>query len=328
VIELDFHGKGCFYGSVSFRRILSKIKKSDAILCGVDEHSLVLGLLIGRIKGGRVFAMIEDPPFTTRYERIKGMRGNIEKSFRIRLLRNLLNRCAGLFCFIEKDILTELNLQSVPLYQMMNGASSVALDWVMKNGSSGNSTAGFTVGLVGAISHAQGIGSLLEIVSLARRKNGNICLRLIGPMETSYTETFQRRIKELKLGSCTEITGWLPYPLMLAQLQECSVGVYCNPSTAWYRAAQPLKICEYLALGKPTVSWDYPGARRLLRDGLLGKLVPVGNKESFADALVSLNDPLLYGGYQKAFLTTVKNGWGSQYWFRKVLQIIEKSCTK
>ena len=327
VIEVDFRGKGWPFRSVSLRRILSKAEKPDAILCGVDEHSLGLGLLVSRIMGGRVFAVIEDPPFTARYERIRGMRGSVEKSFRTRLLRRLLDRCAGIFCFIEKEVLEGLCLRKVPLYQMMNGASSAALDWARENGSGGNSTGTFMVGLVGAITHTQGIESLLEIMSLVKQKNGNVSLRLIGPMEPGYTETFQRRIKELKLDSCTEVTGCLPYPRMLEQLQGCSVGVYCNPSSAWYRAAQPLKICEYLALGKPTVTWDYPGARRLLKDGLLGILVPVGNKKLFADALISLSDPLVYGAFRDAILAATENGWGSQYWFGKVLQIIEKACT-
>ena len=327
VIELDIHGKGWLFRSAFLRRILSEVEKPDVILCGVDEYFLGLGLLVSRFLGGRVFSMIEDPPFTTRYETIRGMRGSVEKIFRTRLFRSLLDRCSGLFCFIEKEVLEGLCLRKVPLYQMMNGASSVGLDWARINGSGENSTATFTVGFVGAVTHTQGIESLLEIVSLAKQKNGNVRLRLIGPMEPDYTETFQRKIKELKLDSCTEVTGWLPYPQMLEQLQGCSVGVYCNPSSAWYRAAQPLKICEYLSLGKPTVAWDYPGARRLLKDGLLGILVPVGSKELFANALISLSDPLVYGAFRDAILGATENGWGSQYWFGKVLQIIEKACT-
>jgi glycosyltransferase involved in cell wall biosynthesis len=81
----------------------------------------------------------------------------------------------------------------------------------------------------------------------------------------------------LGLDSGVETTGWLPYERMLDKLQECDICVYCNPPTEWSKAAQPLKVCEYLALRKPTIAWDYPGTRRLLRNGRLGVLIPPGN---------------------------------------------------
>lgn len=89
MIEVNFYGKGWLFRSVSRRRILSQVEKTDSILCGVDEHSFGLGLLLIRI---------------------------VEKSLRTRLLRNLLDLCAGLFFFIEKDVLEELCLRKVPLY--------------------------------------------------------------------------------------------------------------------------------------------------------------------------------------------------------------------
>ena len=326
IIEVDSHGKGWLSRSDFLRKILSEVEKPDAILCGIDEYSLGLGLLVSRIKGGRVFAIIEDPPFTTRYQRIKGMRGSIEKNLRTRLLRNLLDRCTGFFCFIEKEVLREIGLRKVPPYQMMNGASRVAINWAQKNGPGDHSTGTFTVGFVGAVAQRQGMEGLLEIVALAKKEERNLRLRLIGPIEPDYVPAFQRQIRELNLDSCTDVTGWLPYPRMLEQLQGCNVGVYCNPPTNWYRVAQPLKICEYLALGKPTVAWDYAGTRRLLNHGQFGILIPSGNKQAFAEALISLNEPAINDSFRSAILAAVRDGWGSQYWYGKVLQTIEEKC--
>jgi glycosyltransferase involved in cell wall biosynthesis len=304
---------------------LADVEKPDAIICGVDEYSLGLGLLVRRIRGGRVFAIIEDPPFTTRYERIRGRRGRIEKRLRTRLLRSLLEHCAGLFCFIEKDVLEELGLRKAPLYQMMNGASSFALDWANKNSSDGNSTGTFTVGLVGALTPTQGIESLLEIVSLTKQKNENVRLRLIGSVETSYTGTFQRKIKELKLDSCTEVTGWLPYLKMLEKLHQCEVGVYCNPPTEWYRLAQPLKICEYFALAKPTVAWAYPGTSRMLDGGRYGILVESGNKDIFSDALLRLTDFAARKYFSDQINVATKGCLSSEYWYSRVLDLMQSN---
>lgn len=323
VIEVDFRWEEWLLRSVSLRRILSEVEKPDTILCGVDEYSLGLGLRVSRIMGGRVFAMIEDPPFTTRYERIRGVRGRVEENLRKLLLRKLLERCAGVFCFIEKEVLEELHLRKVPLYQMMNGASFSALNWKRENGSGGNSAGAFTVGFVGAVEQTQGMGALLEIAALAKKGERGLRLRLIGPMEPDYAPAFQRQIRELNLDSCTEVTGWLPYPKMLEQLQGCSAGVYCNPSTDWYRAAHPLKICEYLALAKPMVAWDYPGVRRMMADGRLGSLVPPGDNLAFAEALVSLSDPGIRESFAKKIRQAVKENWNNHFWYGKVLQALE-----
>ncbi len=295
--------------------------KPDFIVCGVDEHSLSLAILVGKTAGVPVYAFAEDPPFTNRYSGTPSTGRRIERGLRRKIICTLLERSSGVFCFIEKDALRDFNICRVPVHQMMNGPSTEARTWFEESSHKGQTNGEPLVGLVGALSHDQGLDTLLEIIAGARERVKGLRLRLIGPMDPGYQKVFREQTIRLALDSSTEVTGWLPYPMMLERLQGCSFGLYCNPDTDWYRVAQPLKICEYLALEKPVIAWDYPGARRLLDHGRLGVLVPPGNLSAFIDAVVQMSDPGFRQAIVREIRKALKEHWSSEYWYQQVLKI-------
>jgi glycosyltransferase involved in cell wall biosynthesis len=304
----------------------SGLAKPDFIVCGVDEHSLSLAILVGKTAGVPVYAFAEDPPFTNRYSGTPSIGRRIERGLRRKIICTLLERCSGLFCFVENEALRGFNIRRVPVHQMMNGPSTEARTWFEESSHKGQTNGELLVGLVGALSHDQGLDTLLEIIAGARERVKGLRLRLIGPMDPEYQEVFQEKTIRLALDSATEVTGWLPYPMMLEKLQGCSFGLYCNPDTEWFRVAQPLKICEYLALEKPVIAWDYPGARRLLDHGRLGVLVPPDNLSAFIDAVVHMSDP----GFRRAIVREIrkalKERWSSEYWYQRVLGIVTNAA--
>jgi glycosyltransferase involved in cell wall biosynthesis len=207
----------------------------------------------------------------------------------------------------------------------MNGVSPQALNWVEHHPTKNKLDLECTIGYVGAISKRQGIDDLLEIFAKALQKVPHLQLRLIGPLESNYAQSCQRRLHDLGLSSSVKLTGWLPYDKMLEKLQECDICVCCNPPTEWFRSAQPLKVCEYLALSKPTIAWNCPGVSRLLDGGRLGIMVPAGNKSAFVDALVSLTDPTVRSSFEKAIHEAIQGKWSSDYWYGQVLDVLLKS---
>ena len=325
VIETKTNGWAIPSSFLAVWRIRKGRHRPDAVVCGTDEYSLIVGLLAGKLAHAPVFCVVEDPPFTDRYGQEMAWGRKQERRIRCLVLRTLLKACSGIFCFIEKDVLNGLNLATVPIYQLMNGVSSQAMEWLGRQRREKRGSPQFIIGYVGAINKRQGIGDLLEIFSLARSKTTEVRLRLIGPIDNDYGKCFDDKIHKLGLDTIVEMTGWSPYEKMLEKLNDCDVGVYCNPATEWFRFAQPLKICEYLALGKPVVAWDYPGTRRLLGQGRYGILVPPGNKAAFRDALVSLAGLNGCGAMQDEIHVAVRGHWSSDYWYNQVLSMLANS---
>jgi glycosyltransferase involved in cell wall biosynthesis len=298
----------------------------DWIICGIDEYSLSTGLLVGKFSRVPVFCIVEDPPFTGRYGPNAGFARRIERHVRRETLRACLRHVQGIFCFIEKEILSGLVTSQVPVYQMMNGPSVMALDWIRRRPSGVTDLSSCRIGYVGAINNRQGIDDLLEIFAAARKRVSGLRLRLIGSLEDGYDQRYRERCDELGLGFEIEITGWLPYEEMLEKLNGCDVCVHCNPPSDWFRAAQPLKVCEYLAARKPTVGWDYLGMRRLLDHGRLGILVPEGDKSAFVEALIHLSDPAKRRPIEREIDQATQREWKSDYWYGQVLEIVKNEA--
>jgi phosphatidylinositol alpha-mannosyltransferase len=71
-----------------------------------------------------------------------------------------------------------------------------------------------------------------------------------------------------------------------------SADIYCAPNTGGESFG--IVLVEAMAAGAPVVAGDLDAFRRVLRDGELGRLVPVGDSAALADALIAMleNDVL------------------------------------
>jgi glycosyltransferase involved in cell wall biosynthesis len=96
---------------------------------------------------------------------------------------------------------------------------------------------------------------------------------------------------ELKISEDVYLPGFKSNPY--SYLARCSLFVL---SSRW--EGSPNALTEALALGRPVVSTDCPsGPVEILKDGKYGKLVPIGDTESMANAIAqtlnTANDPEL-----------------------------------
>lgn len=78
-----------------------------------------------------------------------------------------------------------------------------------------------------------------------------------------------------------------------------SADVYCAPNLGGESFG--IVLVEAMAAGTPVVASDLDAFRRVLRDGEVGALVPVGDGDALADALIAvLEDDVLRDGYVAA----------------------------
>jgi glycosyltransferase involved in cell wall biosynthesis len=287
------------------RAIIKTIKmcrtaKLDFIVCCVDDFSLILGWVASLCSGRPYWVVAEDPPFTGRYAQNPGFWRRLEGRLRSWLLRRLIEKSKGLFCFIEQQALDDFLPAVTHVIPLKIGVSDEARDRSFSLRSKLLTRSGpslYTIGYVGAINPEQGILELLEAIRIAHRSVSDVRVLLIGDVDPDWRREFTEAIEKFDLKGRAEVTGWLPYDDMLRRLANCDVCCYVRRSSLWSKSAYPLKICEYLGSARSIISWDYPGCRALLGDGRFGLLVPPGNINALAKALVRFCEPELRNAF-------------------------------
>lgn len=81
---------------------------------------------------------------------------------------------------------------------------------------------------------------------------------------------------------------WVPYESLGAEVAAAAIclGVFGTSGKA--ARVVPNKVWQAMAVGRPVVTGDTPGAREVLRDGVEALLVPPGDPAALGDALVRL----------------------------------------
>jgi len=96
-------------------------------------------------------------------------------------------------------------------------------------------------------------------------------------------------IRALGLQSRIEITGLVPSSDVPRRLARASALILPNTATAISeRYTSPLKLFEYLSIGRPIIASDLPAIREVLTDGQTALLVPPGDARAIAHALTRL----------------------------------------
>jgi glycosyltransferase involved in cell wall biosynthesis len=299
-----------------------RAERPDIIVCSTEDIALALGWIAARCTGRAYWVVAEDPPFTARYDGRLGLRLRIERRLRLWLLRRLLAASRGVFCFIAPDVLDEARTEQMRIIALRTGTSETARAWVSGPCRDRQRLQGpaYTIGYVGAIDAEQGIPALLQAVAAVRPAVPHIRVKLIGPLAEADRDAFDAALALHGLRDAVTVTGWLSYGDMLHALSLCDVGCFLRKESLWARSAFPLKVCEYLALAKPVIAWDYPGCARLLEHGRYGILVPGGEIASLAGALVMLADDNVRSAFE-ARITAASDSLAADNWYSELLRI-------
>ena len=126
----------------------------------------------------------------------------------------------------------------------------------------------------------------MTLLQAVKQVNQTTPLRLIILGEGRQREALEQFIAVAGLQQQVALPGFQANPY--AWIQRADVFVL---SSRW--EGSPNVLTEAAALGVPVVATDCPsGPRELLQDGYYGPLVPMGNAQAMADAIIEvLNDP-------------------------------------
>lgn len=120
--------------------------------------------------------------------------------------------------------------------------------------------------------------SLIEALSV---KGVDFTLSVIGD-GPQRAELEQRLTKSLAARQ-VRLLGWLPSEKALEELAACDVQLLISEYEG-----QPISVLEAMGSEVVPVVTDLPGMREVIRDGVNGFLLPVGNMDAFASVLARL----------------------------------------
>lgn len=150
-------------------------------------------------------------------------------------------------------------------------------------------TAAPRLGIIGRITPWKGQHIFIQAARQVRERFPDACFQIIGAAlfdEKDYETEVRALATELKLDDCLEWTGFRrDVPALLGQLD-----VLVHASTTGEPFGQV--VIEGMAAGKPVVATDGGGIPEIVRHGVTGLLVPMGDANALAEAIIQLlSDP-------------------------------------
>ncbi len=274
---LPGHDLACYY---AIRRLIRRVKPDV-----IHTHSSKAGI-IGRLAGWHeqvpaVIHTVHGLPFHHRQSRLA------YRSY-VQLERIAAKRCHHLIAitpamvdaFRDNNICSPQKCTVIPsavdltLFDSVDREAGAAVrrEW-------GIDARAQVVGILARLDRLKGHDDLLDIFSRLRSRLTNLHMLFIG--DGWYRAELERKIRLLRLRSRVTITGLVPHHEALRLLTAVDVKVL--PS---YQEGQSRTLIEALLCGCGIVAYDVGGMRSICIDGRTGRLVPLGNRNALAEAIL------------------------------------------
>lgn len=134
---------------------------------------------------------------------------------------------------------------------------------------------------VGRLAPQKGVPVLLDGFALARVRRPSLRLAIVG--DGPGRASAEAQAARLGLGSAVEFLGWRDQGEIAAELARAALLVL--PSFA---EGVPVVLMEAMAAARPVIATRIAGVAELVEDGASGLLVPPGEEEALAEAILSL----------------------------------------
>ena len=140
-----------------------------------------------------------------------------------------------------------------------------------------------TVAFLGRLRKYKGVGVLLEAFARVAGEKPDAELSIVG--DGPYRSALEAHAKRLGIASRTRFHGFVPAAEKVALLSAAHVSVCPSPKEGW-----GLTVVESNACGTAVVASRSPGLVDSVKDGVSGLLVPHGDVDALASAILRVLD--------------------------------------
>lgn len=139
----------------------------------------------------------------------------------------------------------------------------------------------------GYVQEARGLEVVVQALHLLRERGVDVRFRVVG--NGSYLPRLAKLVREKKLESVIELTGWVAHKEVAKYVLQADVGVIPHPKNAHTDTTIPNKLFDYMVCGRPVVVSNAAPMERIVTQERCGLVFRAGNPESLADVVFQLS---------------------------------------
>ena len=224
------------------------------------------------------------------FERKKGLRSFFQ--FRLiilfdKIIRKILKKSDLVLCTLLPEALNRYKIRKNKLFALTNGVELTPIKKMM-NKNKLVPMNGFVVLYIGYVLRIRGIQTIIEAANRLKDKYHDIEWILVGPSYEKEIAWLNDMKKKFELGDRISWTGEVPHEKALNYIGASNVCVFTFPKNFATNCIYPIKIFEYMAMGKAIIATDLKGIRQVLTHEKSALFVKPENAEDLSEAVERL----------------------------------------
>lgn len=206
------------------------------------------------------------------------------------LVKNLFDGITVISPFMRKYVSKKYRLEEKIIGVWSSGASlehfnpdRLSKERVTKIKRELNLDKKFVVMYHGVLTPNRGLQETISAMNLIKNSYKDIVFLMVG--DGSAKRALQKLIADYQIDENVKLIGSVPYDDIPYYIELCNIGILPFPPLMWWRVSSPIKLMEYLAVGKPVIVTDIEAHREVLDSCKYAIFVPLNNPEDLASAI-------------------------------------------
>jgi glycosyltransferase involved in cell wall biosynthesis len=209
------------------------------------------------------------------------------------ILKSIINKSDLVLCTLLPEALQKYRIPEEKLVCLTNGTDLDLIESIEQNDHHSISklpSKYFSIIYVGFMLKSRGIETILEAAEILREEYADIRWTLIGPSKKNEQACIENSIVSKGLEEIVDWKGEITHDQTLLNIMNSDICLYPFPRSFATDYIFPIKIFEYMALGKPLIATRLKGVQKILKDLDNAVFIEPGDPIALANAVELLRN--------------------------------------